>query len=188
VESEGISDHLPIYFEIRGGIDKPKGPFKFNSSWLKNASYPCMVTDFWKSHPPNARGHIAEGFSHNLKEQKRLSKMWAHNKRVQDDQTLRDTEAEIVVYENNQGGVFTSIEQKEKLTSIYSKRYKILKDREEPWILRSREIWLLEGDDNMKFYHKFANIQKAITQLMNEQRDTVNTFPHLASLASSHFK
>ena len=78
----GLSDYLPIYFEITGRIDKPKGPFKFNSSSLKDASYARLVTNFWKAHPADARGSVAEGFMHNLKELKKLSKIWAHNKRV----------------------------------------------------------------------------------------------------------
>jgi hypothetical protein len=43
----------------------------------------------------------------------------------------------------------------------------------------------------MKFYHKFANGWKAINtiwQLMNENGNSINTFPHLSSLATSHFK
>lgn len=49
----------------------------------------------------------------------------------------------------------------------------------------------MEGDDNTKFYHKFANGCKVINtiwQLTNEQGETVNTFPRLATLATSHFK
>eukprot|EP00253_Pinus_taeda_P019805 PITA_19805 len=70
-------------------------------------------------------------------------------------------------------------------------RGKILKDREEDWRLRSRVIWLQEGDDNTKFYRKYENGRKAINtiwQLSNDQCLTVNTFPQLASLASSHYK
>lgn len=99
-----------------------------------------MVKNFWKAHPPDARRNIAEGFVSNLKELKKLSKIWAHNKRVQDDRTLRETEAEIVDYENDKGGVFSSTDEKDKLTSLYASRGKILKDREETWRLRSRAI------------------------------------------------
>jgi len=104
VGSGGISDHFPIYMEIYGGHGKPKGPFKFFSTWLKDASYIHMVTYFWKRNPPDARGNIAKGFSHNLTELKRLSKIWAHNKRVKDDQALRQAESEIAEFENDQGG------------------------------------------------------------------------------------
>lgn len=116
----GVLDHLPIYFDIKGRIEKPKGPFKFNLSWLKEASYLQMVKSFWQAHPLAAKGNIAEGFVSNLKEFKKLSKAWAHNKRVMDDRTLRETEVEIVAYENAIGGVFTSLDQKDKLQSLYA--------------------------------------------------------------------
>lgn len=64
-------------------------------------------------------------------------------------------------------------------------------DREEAWRLRSRVTWLLEGDDNTKFYHKFANGRKninTIRQLLDEHGHHANTFPQLATLANSHFK
>jgi len=74
--------------EIIGGPWKPKGPFKFSSSWLKDPTYVSMITDFWKSHPLATGGNKVEGFAHNLIEMKRLSKIWAHKKRIKDDQTL----------------------------------------------------------------------------------------------------
>lgn len=46
-----------------------------------------------------------------------------------------------------------------------TKRTKILKDREESWRLRSRAIWLKEGDDNTKLYHKHENGRKAINTI-----------------------
>jgi len=96
-----------------------------------------------------------------------LSKIWAHNKREQDDQILREIEEEITALKNDQGGIYTSQEHKDKITSLLSKRSKILKDREETWRLRSIVIWLLEGDDNTKFYHKFVNGRKAINTIWN---------------------
>lgn len=74
-----------------------------------------------------------------------------------DEYSLGQIESVLSVFENDQGGLFTSIEDKEKITSLYSARGKILKDREEVWRLRSREIWMKDGDANAKFYHKFAN-------------------------------
>ena len=42
----GLSDHRPIYLEIQDAIQKPKAPFKFNSTWLKDTEYMRMVGDF----------------------------------------------------------------------------------------------------------------------------------------------
>lgn len=51
VGSGGISYHLPIFLDIRGGICKPRAPFKFNTTWLKDVAYTRLVTSFWKSQP-----------------------------------------------------------------------------------------------------------------------------------------
>jgi len=78
----GLSDHKLIYLELQDTIVKLKGPFKFNSTWLRNADYMRMVADYSKAHPPGVGGVITEDFSHNLREMKTLSKSWAHRKRI----------------------------------------------------------------------------------------------------------
>jgi len=54
-----------------------------------------MIKEFWKAHPPNECGSITEGFAQNLRGLKNLSKNWAHNKCLKDDQTLLKAEKEI---------------------------------------------------------------------------------------------
>ena len=43
VGTGGISDHSPIFFEMRGRTRKPPSPFKFNSGWLKDSSFCDLV-------------------------------------------------------------------------------------------------------------------------------------------------
>lgn len=117
----GLSDHLLIYLDIWGDISKPRAPFKFNSTWLKDNSYTSLITDFWKSHPPMTRGNIAEGFVANMKELKKLYKIWAHNKRCVEEQLLKNIEAEIADLEENSGGIFASNELRDKLTDLTTK-------------------------------------------------------------------
>eukprot|EP00253_Pinus_taeda_P030029 PITA_30029 len=191
VRSRGLSDHRPIYLEMQDAIDKPKAPFKFNSTWPRDADYMRMVVDYWKAHPPGAGGNIVDDFVHNLKESKSLSKAWAHRKRKLEDHLLRPTEEEIYTFKENIEEIISSLEQKDKITSLMHKRTQILKDREESWRLRSWEIWLKDGDNNTKFYHKFANERKVINtiwELKNEHGQVIQTFRELAALANSHFK
>lgn len=117
--------------EISGGPQKPKGPFKFSSSWLKDPTYNQMLKQYWKAHPPGVGGNITEGFTHNLMELKRLSKTWAHNKRIKDDQSLLKAEEEIAEIEKDLVGAYIVSDQRNRLIELYTTRRKILKDHEE---------------------------------------------------------
>lgn len=102
-----------------------------------------------------------------------------------------NAEKEIAELEKNLERAYRMTNQRDRLIELYATKRKILKEHEEVWRLRSRAIWLLEGDDNTNFYHKFANGRKAINtiwQLSNEQGHIVNNFPQLDSLVNSHFK
>eukprot|EP00253_Pinus_taeda_P029406 PITA_29406 len=148
-------------------------------------------SDFWKAHPLDKNGDIIEGFMANLKELKKISKIWAHNKRCDDEHQVNEIEKEMVNLKENSGDTSPTPKLKDKLVDLTALRGKILKDKEETWRLRSQPIWLREGDDNTKFYHKFSNGRRAINtiwKLTNEQGVEVDTFPHLASLVTSHFK
>jgi len=67
-----------------------------------------------------------------LKELKRLSKICSHNKREQEAKTLSEIELGISALEDEQGGVFVSRDQKDKLTELISKRGKYLKIEKKP--------------------------------------------------------
>jgi len=64
-------------------------------------------------------------------------------------------------------------------------------DREEAWRLRSRAAELLEGDDNTKFYHKFANGRKNINTISWMSMVIMQTpslsWPLLQTLISNRF-
>lgn len=123
----GLSYHLPIYMELENGRVRLKGPFKFSSTWLKDASYISKITNFWKRNPPGVRGLATVGFIHNPAELIKMSKIWAHKKRLKDDQALRQIEIDLDVFEKELGGLYRLEEHKHGITSIYMARGNILK-------------------------------------------------------------
>eukprot|EP00253_Pinus_taeda_P013368 PITA_13368 len=80
------------------------------------------------------------GFIRKLRELKRISKVWAHQKQMNDDNTLQEAELAITTHEDSSDGTFISQESKEHYTSLIKKRSQILKEREESWRLRRRAI------------------------------------------------
>eukprot|EP00253_Pinus_taeda_P004777 PITA_04777 len=108
------------------------------------------------------------------------------------DPSYIQLEAELAIssFEDSSNGTFLSQEHKDLYSSLVLKRSHIPKEREESWRLRSRAIWLTEGDNNTKFFHKFANGRKAINtiwELHNAQGQLATTQQDLARLANEHF-
>lgn len=81
IGSGGVFDHRSIYLELTAAHNKPKAPFKFNSTWLKDAGYMKAVSDYWKAHTVGSEGLIAEGFARNMCELKKISIEWARRKK-----------------------------------------------------------------------------------------------------------
>lgn len=100
VGTGGISDHSPIYLEIQGPFKKPKAPFKFNHTWLKDPSYVKMISEYWINHPINGIESFAKGFCRNLSEIKHLSIKWAKDKQARDTSQLINIESELSALTN----------------------------------------------------------------------------------------
>lgn len=89
---------------------------------------------------------------------------------MQEDLNLKATKEEITTFGNEHGGIYSIQEHKDDITSLLAKRSQILKDQEESWHIRRKSIWFFKGDDNTKFYHKFANGCKAINTTSREKQ------------------
>ena len=61
-------------------------------------------------------------------------------------------------FSHKSGFSFLPVEDKEALIILESHKRKILLEREHEARQQSRAIWLLCGDDNTPFLHKFANL------------------------------
>eukprot|EP00253_Pinus_taeda_P033651 PITA_33651 len=191
IGSGGLSDHRPIFLEVNGLTHKTKSPFKFNASWLQDPSFIQLVHEYWQNNPIREEEELSAGFVRKLTELKQITKNWAHQKRIQDNHTLNEAERIITEYKNSTSGTYNTPECKEQYNLLLTKRSQILKEREESMRLRSRAILLTEGDNNTKFYHKFANGWKAINtiwELKDQQGHTISNQQNLARLATDHFR
>ena len=103
-------------------LDKPKAPFKFNSTWLRDVEYIKLVNDFWKANPAGTIGNLMRDFSHNMKELKFLSKMWAMKQKEAEELILRTAKEDIYSFEEDLGGIIISQEQMDKYSTSLQKR------------------------------------------------------------------
>lgn len=69
----------------------------------------------------------------NLKELKKISKIWVHNKRCEEEHRVIEIENETAILEENSKGTFILPKLRAKLVEKIALRGKILKEKEETW-------------------------------------------------------
>jgi hypothetical protein len=95
-----------------------------------------------------------------------------------------------VIYQDTESG-FSSEASRENLRSLEARRRKIMADQEATWRLKSRAIWLENGDENTKFFHAFAKGRKVantIWSLKDQEDRSVTSFEGLANMGKRHFQ
>eukprot|EP00253_Pinus_taeda_P014598 PITA_14598 len=187
----GISDHNPIYLEILGPSKKPKAPYKFNHTWLKDPTFIKLIKEYWSSHPIDDSESYAKGFCRNLTELKHISIQWAKEKLKRDSAQLTQIEADLFSLTDDRGLGFISADDKDRLIDLERQRAKILIEREESIRLRSRALWLQAGDDNSKFFHCYAKSRKVsntIWKLPSPDGGIADNFQKIAHLGTTHFR
>ena len=80
---------------------------------------------------------------------------------------------------------------KSSLVDLESKTRNILGEREHEGRLKSRALWLLCGDDNTPFFHKYANYKKyinSIWKIADDEGNMVEGFESIAGAGVHHFE
>ena len=75
---------------------------------------------------------------------------------------------------NKVGFGFSAAEDKASLLVLESRKRKILLDRENEARHKSRATWIICGDDNTPFFHKFANHRKNVNSIWKIRNDGGN--------------
>jgi hypothetical protein len=91
-------------------------------------------------------------FAYNIKRIKQLAIPWAKEKNVREELELREVEAQIERISQSNGDGYLSGEEKEDLKNMEMCRRRLLEEKEESWIMKSRDTWLAKGDENTNLF------------------------------------
>jgi hypothetical protein len=149
-----LLDHFSLLLEV-GRMTRGKSPFWFENMWLKDESFVDRVEAWWSSYsfsgPPNLV------LARKLKALKEDLKNWNYhvfgNVNVKQQQLFCDLGA--LDGKESLGGL--SLSERDLWGTLLLELDKLAQLKETSWRQKSRVLWLKEGDNNTRFFHKIVN-------------------------------
>ena len=99
-----------------------------------------LIKNLWINYNPESHRSVTIHFVENLGRIKQETKKWAHDKRIKDEQELKNIELALEEKMSDPVKAFSSEEEKEALINLEKRRQTLLKEREEAWRLKSKAI------------------------------------------------
>jgi hypothetical protein len=116
---------------------------------------------------------------------------WAKNHALKNQKDLREVEKGVkYMFENNEEGIFSE-EEYQSLKELEGKKKVLLNKENVEWTLKSKAIWLIEGDNNKKKIHKYANYRRKINTIWEISKLDVSrakSFKEIAEVGKQHFR
>jgi hypothetical protein len=152
-----LSDHFPLLLEV-GSVVRGKSPFRFENMWLHDEGFVDRVAAWWSNY--SFGGPPSLVLARKLKALKEDLKRWNYhvfgNVNVKQQQLF--CELEVLNSKEMQGGLSST--ERDLRGSLLLELDKLAHFEKTSWRQKSRVLWLKEGDNNTKFFHKIANSNK----------------------------
>eukprot|EP00253_Pinus_taeda_P003424 PITA_03424 len=182
------SDHFPILLTLDPHSQLGPIPFRYNPLWRNNAEAEAIIEATWKHHVEGSPSHIWET---KIRSTRKALKDWAKasyqepkkiKKKIQQD--LEEIQKQI-----EDQGLTHQLKNKEWETQgqlMHIKRAEEIK-----WRIKSRQLWLKEGDKNTAYFNKQATVRKVrnnVNAIMDSQGSQHKDQDSIKKAASLHFK
>lgn len=153
------SDHRPIFLKWRILGHKLGYAFKFNRIFLKDASFTSLIKQRWDELKQSERTAFTT-FREKMQSLRKSTKDWIIKKKKSDKKALQDIMTEISIISGSASYDSMPFDLKVHLHSLEKLKQALLLKEESAWRLKSRALWIKEGDHNTKFFHNFANARR----------------------------
>ena len=174
-----ILDHEPIVLELLSTSgSKKEFRFWFENIWLKEPSFVQEVSQISSSIPMN---HLLSKIIEVTAFIARWGRSFFH--KFRDKIKQHKLNLDKLVDRNDNDSVREHLSEKEKLNTL-------LLQEEIYWRQRAKLFWLLDGDDNTRFFHSSATARKKANKiefLTNEEGERVEDLDGMCGIIRDYF-
>ncbi|XP_058759649.1 uncharacterized protein LOC131632955 [Vicia villosa] len=184
-----ISDHASIWLKDNRKNWGPK-PFKFNNSWFNHEDFSSFVKKEWATISKKGRGDFC--LVEKLKVLKERISSWNKEvygwidlniEKVGEEMQLLDN---LFVYFAGNVPEEVVLKRSKAMTDFWdnpNKKESILR-------LKSRQLWLFEGDGNTRFFHNYMRERRRINSLcsIGSNKGILEEFSDVKDFIYAHFK
>jgi hypothetical protein len=145
-----------------------------------------VCTDPSLSLPGDAQGNLVR----KLKSLKTNSIIWLKRKKEMETTTLRELELQISCLHGLKARSDQKTDLDAKLHTLEATRLHMLQANEIRWRLKSRALWISSGDNNSRFFHRFASHRrnkKLIWEIEAENGSTVHRLDDIKQEAHNYY-
>jgi len=181
------SDHFPITTLEN---HRPLGPipFRYSALWNDTPVLARIVYSSWIQHVEGSPGFIWET---KLRKTKQAIKEWAKTKYQEPEKVKKEikNKLESIQREIEENGL--SQENKQQENELYLQLYRVNREEETKWRLKSRQLWLQGGDKNSAFFHKQTTTRKIrnnVSSILDAEGDRQSTQGAIRRAATDHYQ
>ena len=149
------SDHYPIMLTLHSHCQLGPIPFKYCAIWNRIPAAKDVVRQAWVQHVEGSPNYIWET---KLKRVRQALKNWARNNYQEPEKNKKKIKQDLEEVQQRIEVLGLSQQAKEQESRLYSQLSQTIRDEETKWRLKSRQLWLQEGDKNTSYFHKQATV------------------------------